>query len=593
MLTTSLARAAHVDFHEVTAFLQRFVTARNAPRGLLDLHELGPLQRLILEQPYFDPTRVRVLLLGEFKAGKSTLLNALAGVSLAATDIFEMTSWVARYWPSAESFCRIQEHDGSERLLAHAEFLRLCQERQLSQLELARIARVDCAMGKTALEVAMIDAPGFGGSSANERRLIDALDEADVALLCVDADQVGGIREDAMGKFLAERRMPRLVALTKCDVLQSPAELTEIKEYVALHLRIDRDAVFPLSAGSALGQVSAPSWFNSGAAIARLRAHLNSNLSVRAAELRAAAERAHREGVRIQASTLLARIAKSLEICSEATRRFAVIARQIREGVQLDVQHEVERIVRQDLFGAHRDALVDGLASAIGSAKQGALSADRIGAVFEQALGTQHFDKFWQQVNTQVAASAAASWGRQLDEIRGELHEVERAFYAGAEAEARVHLDPELLRKQGVVEAETVFVAAARTTLGVAAVTTGYVAWLGPAAAKISLGAAATGVGIPVALAGVAIAGILAMRHHAATKDKANDMANEILSRYVEHFIEHVVRESFLPQLEQVNCKIEQRLTERFACDAAEHLPPGDVDALLAQTRDFLARVQR
>ncbi len=39
--------------------------------------------------------RLRIALLGEFNSGKSTLLNALSGRTVAATDALEMTSWVA------------------------------------------------------------------------------------------------------------------------------------------------------------------------------------------------------------------------------------------------------------------------------------------------------------------------------------------------------------------------------------------------------------------------------------------------------------------------------------------------------------------
>lgn len=37
------------------------------------------------------PSRVCVLILGEFNSGKSTLINALVGQTVAVTDTFEMT----------------------------------------------------------------------------------------------------------------------------------------------------------------------------------------------------------------------------------------------------------------------------------------------------------------------------------------------------------------------------------------------------------------------------------------------------------------------------------------------------------------------
>ena len=46
------------------------------------------------------PDLIRVLVMGEFKAGKSTLINALLGRAVAATDVFEMTTVVCRIIPA-------------------------------------------------------------------------------------------------------------------------------------------------------------------------------------------------------------------------------------------------------------------------------------------------------------------------------------------------------------------------------------------------------------------------------------------------------------------------------------------------------------
>ena len=58
-------------------------------------HAADKLARLQNERP----ERVHVLVLGEFKAGKSTLINALVGRVVAAVDVFEMTQAVCRIVP--------------------------------------------------------------------------------------------------------------------------------------------------------------------------------------------------------------------------------------------------------------------------------------------------------------------------------------------------------------------------------------------------------------------------------------------------------------------------------------------------------------
>ena len=78
----------------------------NNDSTIIEKEELIPLENKFKETNYYSPDIPRIMLMGEFKAGKSTLLNALFGKNIAATDIFEMTSWVARYWYAKEEFCK-------------------------------------------------------------------------------------------------------------------------------------------------------------------------------------------------------------------------------------------------------------------------------------------------------------------------------------------------------------------------------------------------------------------------------------------------------------------------------------------------------
>src|ERR1039457_4415451 len=93
------------DVISALTLLRRFLHARTGD-PLLSTEDVAPLEALVREQSYFSADVPRILLMGRFKAGKSTLINSLVGANVAATDIFEMTSWVARYWPAHEPFCR-------------------------------------------------------------------------------------------------------------------------------------------------------------------------------------------------------------------------------------------------------------------------------------------------------------------------------------------------------------------------------------------------------------------------------------------------------------------------------------------------------
>ncbi|RLB45097.1 MAG: hypothetical protein DRI90_28820, partial [Deltaproteobacteria bacterium] len=90
---------------------------RNAATTLDRLELIGPIEALAVERqrPLF------VAVLGEFNAGKSTLLNALLGTDVAPTGIRPTTAslhWVA--W-APDPFARVVVRGGSDRVVPHDE----------------------------------------------------------------------------------------------------------------------------------------------------------------------------------------------------------------------------------------------------------------------------------------------------------------------------------------------------------------------------------------------------------------------------------------------------------------------------------------
>src|SRR5579859_3413207 len=80
------------------------------------------------------PARVCALVLGEFNAGKSTLINALVGRVVAATDVFEMTHAVCTLIPGepgVESVELRSSDTGKPLILSLEQFLTRCQRRDL------------------------------------------------------------------------------------------------------------------------------------------------------------------------------------------------------------------------------------------------------------------------------------------------------------------------------------------------------------------------------------------------------------------------------------------------------------------------------
>src|SRR6185312_8625251 len=86
-------------------------------RALDQLDRLGRVEALAVERE--RPLRVAVV--GEFNAGKSTFLNALLGEDVAPTGVLPTTAtlhWVA--W-APDPFARVVVKDAPDRVVPHAE----------------------------------------------------------------------------------------------------------------------------------------------------------------------------------------------------------------------------------------------------------------------------------------------------------------------------------------------------------------------------------------------------------------------------------------------------------------------------------------
>ncbi len=565
------------DYNAVLGFLRQFVTSRSGARGLLDVDELGPFQRLLVERTYFEPNLPRLLLVGEFKAGKSTLLNALVEQKVSATDVFEMTSWVARYWPSREPFCRVALRDGTEYLTASADFLRRCQERRFSATELQAIDAVDIGVVHPAVNAAFIDAPGFGAvTTANEQRLSRAIEEADVILWVLDAESLGSVRESAMAAALAKSGLPIIVALNKCDLV-SAAERAEVLAFAGRQFAISADDVFAVSALEATKERSEAS------GVPALRRQI-SRAAVRQASLRRDAEVAHAKRLREHALDLVQRIEARLDTASGSVSRFATIANQMALGTQEKLEAQIEAYIRENFYGNKETAIAGELATAMRQGG-GALAPETINGIFQRHLGSAHLDAFWKRVNADVAGHAGKAWAERLGAMSEEVDAMCAELRARVAIDLGPVLDPHGVEVMAAAVYEQTFGDAAASALQVAALATAFAAWIGPSAAATSLGAAATGVGIPIALAGLGLAWFLAHHKRHQAQSQLPELAKAALAEYVEEFIRKVIRPDYFPKLREINHRIAASLVERFEAGVVTHLPAGGLPELIEGAR--------
>lgn len=206
---------------------------RRSARALDRIDLVAAIEALAVERE--RPLRVAVV--GEFNAGKSTFLNALLGEDVAPTGVLPTTAtlhWVA--W-APDSFARVVQKGAHDRVVPNAEL-----KRTLTALreEGARVSRVFLYAPIERLKrVEILDTPGFNAPDPDHVTAArQAFEEAHVAIWLLDASHA---MKETERKVLAEIQglgVPVQILVNKADRLK-PGD----REAVLAHVRESLAAV--------------------------------------------------------------------------------------------------------------------------------------------------------------------------------------------------------------------------------------------------------------------------------------------------------------------------------------------------------------
>lgn len=220
-----LVRGSERGWRLLCEELEQLATAK---LNLALLNEAAEL-RADLERP------LRVAVIGEFNAGKSSLINALLGQPVAPVGVLPTTATINRLRWAPDRFVRVdfQEPARAPRVL---EFGAL--KAFLEGEPAAAISSVSIFSPLEALrQVEVIDTPGFNaGEGEHEQTALRAARRAHVLLWLLDAS--APLKQSDAQQFAAlcpgsgEVPLPTLVVVNKCDRV-SASEIAEIMQHVA------------------------------------------------------------------------------------------------------------------------------------------------------------------------------------------------------------------------------------------------------------------------------------------------------------------------------------------------------------------------
>jgi len=174
---------------------------------------------------------VRVAIVGEFNAGKSTFINALIGADVAPTGVLPTTATLHHLRYATDPIARVHLNRATADASASLERIVPVSELRatLMSTQPGTVRRVEILLPIASLtRVEVIDTPGFNAPDASHAEAARAaFEEADAVLWLLDAGQAMKKTERDVLEQVRAARLPIQVLVNKADRL-TPADLEKV-----------------------------------------------------------------------------------------------------------------------------------------------------------------------------------------------------------------------------------------------------------------------------------------------------------------------------------------------------------------------------
>jgi small GTP-binding protein len=578
---------------ETASFLNRSPVAEHAARKPLPVSALtGELAEMRIDMQTIADKLVQPLklaILGEVKAGKSTLINTLIGADVSPVDAKEATAAIISIHHREEPTGRIIFHDGTIGEGTPDDIRRIMNEKRGDLAFFSRIKTIELGLPLPNLrKLHLVDTPGLATiTRQNEETTTRFLQEADVVLWVLNANHLGQSDvEEALGRT-AKMGKPVIGILNRID--EADGDPGRLVDYVEQELGIYLQRVFPLSARQAHAAMQ-------GKDHAKLResGYLDL-LGYLESRIEAKVEAVHRESI---IRSVLALLRKNHAYHDSYRNSLRFLRAQVKEH-RADLEYHNQRI-KQELEEDFRhwaeyeflrsekqevQAMIEDMKLLSGKAYRMDIetrlryyfSPDNINRQIDLKLKELHLDM-------------QRKWQEALDSVQERRMKQFEEFARQEEQQLQLSLREALPSGKELATEGAGMGAAIAGAWGVAAAA--YAAWLGPSAAAISLGVAAAAILPPLLIAGAATGAVAKLigfrkqkqRFQQALEEAFRDAKRELAAKMVPNVV---------ASIRQVNDDFADGVNRKFVEMMANGNSEEEIQALEFAITQYLEENQR
>lgn len=460
--------------------------------GLYPLYNDLQVLRAKLEQP------LHAAVIGEVKAGKSTLINAFAGGEISPTNATETTACIMKIAYSPEEKAVLHFSDGTAQEGTVAEIYELLEAHHGDQAFFSRCQDVEIGRNLQGLRhICLIDTPGLETiTTANESRTTDYFQSVDVVIWVFNGNYLGQCDVNDRVRQVAQMGKPIVAVINRID--QVDGDPQDLVDYLDDSMGIYLEEIFPLSAQKAYeGVMQADQQLRDESGFTALYTYLDEHIERHAGD--------------VQMDSILAS-AQVLEDKMNLLHRQTLeqIERKLRTYMELDDQIQYNgRMLSEKVLSDTREWLQRHFLSRAERTLYSQISA---GNAFSSS-SQEEFQRLLQKVLSQdairgeiedhlqqLSATIRTDWQGRLSGIDAELSHMYEQEQEKNRLEM-VQLPHGTVENTGLesVKSSVLAAGAAGGALSI------YSAVVAPAAAHVTLGAAVSTIMPPVLLAGAAV----------------------------------------------------------------------------------------